>query len=305
MAEQERRYRRHGGLVWPLVLMTAGVIFLLNNLGLLSWNVWDVLWRFWPVLLIAIGLDILLGRRSVFGAIVAFVLIVVILGGTVWYAVTQAPIFTGQALVTDKIVQELAGATSADVRISFGAGSLRIGALKESGSLIEGTVVTGPGETVLRDFHVDDGVARFSLRHQGVPRVIFGRPTSQVTWDLDLSSSVPMALRVNSGVGEVVLDLSDLQVTDLDVNGGVGQVQLRLPSQGRLRGKISGGIGQVIVTIPQGVAARVRASGGLGGVSVAGRFQRDGRYYVVGNYETADNRIDLDISGGIGEVVIR
>jgi hypothetical protein len=89
------------------------------------------------------------------------------------------------------------------------------------------------------------------------------------------------------------------------VNGGVGQVRLELPSQGRLRGKISGGIGQVIVTVPQGVAARIRASGGLGGVSVAGRFQRDGRYYIVGNYDTADNRVDLDISGGVGEVVVR
>lgn len=305
MAEQERRYRRHGGFVWPLILITAGVIFLLNNLGLLSWSVWDVLWRFWPVLLIAIGLDILFGRRSVLGAILAFVLIVIILVGTVWYAVAQTPIFTGQALTTDKIVQELAGATSADVRISFGAGSLRVGALKESDNLVEGTVVTGPGETVLRDFHVDGGVARFSLRHQGMPRGIFGRPASQVTWDLDLSSSVPMALHVNSGVGEVVLDLSDLQITDLDLDGGVGQVRLELPSQGRLRGKISGGVGQVIVTVPQGVAARIRASGGLGGVSVASRFQREGRYYVVGNYETADNRVDLDISGGVGEVVIR
>jgi hypothetical protein len=305
MIMEERRYRRHGGFVWPLILITAGVIFLLNNLGMLSWSVWDVLWRFWPIVLIAIGLDILFGRRSLLGSLLALVLIVALIGGAVWYAVTQSSIIAGQAITTDQVVQELSGATSADVQISFGAGSLHIGALKESANLIEGTIGTGPGETVRRDFAVNGNVAHFQLKSEGVPIMPFGPRRYDQSWNLDLSPSVPMVLHVSSGVGESVLDLSALQLTNLEVSSGVGQMQLQLPAHGRVQAKVSGGIGQVVVIIPAGMAARIHASTGLGGVSISSRFQRNGRDYVSANYATADDRVDLDISGGIGQVVVR
>ncbi len=61
----EEKKTHRVGLVWPVILISAGMMFLLNNLGLLSWNVWGTLWRLWPVLLIAAGLDILIGRRSI------------------------------------------------------------------------------------------------------------------------------------------------------------------------------------------------------------------------------------------------
>lgn len=40
-----------------IFLIILGVIFLLNNLGYLSWTVWSALWRLWPVLLIFAGLE--------------------------------------------------------------------------------------------------------------------------------------------------------------------------------------------------------------------------------------------------------
>jgi len=304
--EQPRYYRRRGGFVWPLILISAGVIFLLNNMGLLSWGVWDALWRMWPVLLIAIGLDILFGRRSAIGSLIALVLILAVIGGAVWFAVIQVPLLTGQTLTTDQVVQELAGATSADVRINFGAGTLRVGALKDSGNLIEGAVTTSPGETVTRDWRMDGGLARFELRQRGVPNIAFGRHVGEARWNLNLSSSVPMALRVSTGVGEASLDLSSLQVTDLDVSSGVGQTQVQLPGRGQLRAKVSGGIGQVVVTIPAGMAARIHGSAGLGGLTASSRFtSQGGGQYVSSNYATAQDRVDLNVSGGIGQVVIR
>ena len=73
--QPQRTYRRRGGFVWPLVLISLGAIFLLNNFNVLSWDVWDLIWRLWPVLLVAIGLDILFGRRSVLGSFLSLVVI--------------------------------------------------------------------------------------------------------------------------------------------------------------------------------------------------------------------------------------
>jgi len=41
------------------VLIGAGVLLLLSNLGYLPWQSWNVLWRLWPLLLIGVGVLII------------------------------------------------------------------------------------------------------------------------------------------------------------------------------------------------------------------------------------------------------
>jgi hypothetical protein len=64
----EKRDDRRRSLVGPVILIGLGVVFLLNNLGVLAWSVWEVILRLWPILLVAAGLDLLLGRRSIWGS---------------------------------------------------------------------------------------------------------------------------------------------------------------------------------------------------------------------------------------------
>ena len=47
------------GLLIPLVLVGAGTVLLLNTLGILPWNSWSQIGRFWPVLVITFGLSLL------------------------------------------------------------------------------------------------------------------------------------------------------------------------------------------------------------------------------------------------------
>jgi hypothetical protein len=50
-------------IFWPLVLVAGGVLWLLANFGVIAGENFFVLFRLWPVLLIAAGLDLLFGRR--------------------------------------------------------------------------------------------------------------------------------------------------------------------------------------------------------------------------------------------------
>lgn len=43
-----------------IVLILIGVLFLLDNFGI---DLWDNLWRFWPVILIAAGVAMLFPKR--------------------------------------------------------------------------------------------------------------------------------------------------------------------------------------------------------------------------------------------------
>ena len=52
-------------IVWPIVLILLGVLFLLHNLGFLQWRELRVfLGTWWPVILIAVGAAQLARRRK-------------------------------------------------------------------------------------------------------------------------------------------------------------------------------------------------------------------------------------------------
>jgi hypothetical protein len=65
----EQVEQRRRSFVGPLVLIGAGVIFLLSNLGVLSGNIWDLIFRYWPILLIIGGLDGIYRREGLFGPV--------------------------------------------------------------------------------------------------------------------------------------------------------------------------------------------------------------------------------------------
>jgi len=44
--------RKRDSLVWGIILIAVGIVFLLERLGI---DLWDKAWRFWPVILIVWG----------------------------------------------------------------------------------------------------------------------------------------------------------------------------------------------------------------------------------------------------------
>ncbi|HWQ12893.1 MAG TPA: DUF5668 domain-containing protein [Roseiflexaceae bacterium] len=295
----ERRPAR-GGLVGPVALIAAGGVLLLNNLGVLDWSVWGALLRLWPVLLIAIGLDLMVGRRSALVSLLIGLLAVAALAGGVWYLGVRP----GAAAQTETVAYGLDGATRASVDLSLNAGELRLGAMAEPEGLIAGTVPLAPGERLEREHALRGGEARVRLRAAGAPPVNFGQSMPDALWDLRLSRDLPIQLRIATGAGRAAIDLARLQVTSLDLSAGVGALELTLPERGRLRATVSAGVGETVVRIPAGMAARIHISGGLGEADVDPRFVRDGEYYTSADYATAVDRVDLEISSGVGRVAV-
>ena len=301
--DEKRRDRRRGGLVGPVILIGLGVVFLLNNLGLLAWSVWDVLFRLWPILLIAVGLDVLIGRRSIWGSLLALVLTLARLAGVLW--LFESGVITGQAAATEEIAQALDGATQAEVTLAPAAGRLHVEALPESNNLVSGVIRPISGERVEPDFAVQGETATFSLRSEGAFTPFTPGWGGQLGWDLGLNSDVPLELASSLGAGQADLDLTDLMVSDLRVSMGVGQTSVVLPDEGRFRAKIDGAVGQTIVVIPDGLEARIRFDTALVGRDVPAGFRRQGDVYTSSGYASAEDRVDLEVAQAIGFVTIR
>jgi len=307
MDEQKRRRARpeqgrRVNLVGPVILIGLGIVFLLNNMGVLAWSVWEVIFRLWPILLIALGLEIILSRLSAWGSLLALVLTVAILAGGLW--LLGPDIGTAQIVAGEEIRQALGGATRAEVVIEPGVGSLYIEALPESANLLEGVIRVGRGQRVRRDFAVVGKTATLTLRSEGATFGPFIGWGDQRGWDLALAPEVPLEVEVNLGVGLADVDLTGLTVSDLKVNMGLGRTTVILPDEGRFYAKIEGAIGETVVVIPAGMAARIRVDTGLAISDLPAGYQRRNDVYTSPGYASADDRVDLEVSQAIGSVTV-
>lgn len=297
---------RRPSIIGPLILITVGVLFLLANMGMLPFTFWELAVRFWPILLILIGLEIIFGRRSLLGALVILVLWIGLVAGVIWIAYAQGGgILPTAAAATEQISQPLGDIKSATIDLNVGFSNTTLTSLgTDSGDLMKGTFSHGQGTSLVKTYNVAGSDGRLSLKEEGTNFVLGGATVSR--WDLALNPSLPVVLRVDGGVGRTNLDLGALKITSLQVDTGIGTVNMTAPGSGSITMRLNGGIGSATVNIPQGVAGRMRVSSGLGGIHIdENRFPRFGDIYQSADFASAANKIDMEIDGGIGSINIR
>jgi hypothetical protein len=305
----EKNHKRKSGgsgLVGPILLIALGIFFLLSNLGVITWSFWEAAARLWPIVLIALGLDLMIGRRSFLASmLVVLVTVGMLAAGLFWIG----PDSRGGERVTDSVSQPLNGAERAQVDINFGVGDLRMSDLPaESPLLIDGTLRYDERQPqrVEQSFAVRSGVAHYELAMRGSATGIpFGSRGPMHSWDLALNREVPLALSIRTGVGTSELDFRSLNLSSLTIDSGVGQTTVHMPAQGQVSSIINGGVGELVIQIPDGLPARIDVRTGLGNSQISGDFVRDGNVYTSPGYDMAVDRLDLELRAGVGQVTVR
>jgi hypothetical protein len=298
--------RRRSSVILPVILILLGVLLLLHNLGLVDWNIWTAIARFWPLILIALGLELILGRGSVSTSIIIIIILIIIAGSGL---ALRSPTARG-AITRTRVQRPLSGATSADIEIKMGVGTLYLSSLQDSSDLISGTVDTAVGEWLTEDFKIVADKAHLVLgtenRNVFFDFNFFGFGRQPVrNWELMLSEEIPISLNIHTGVGEARIDLERVLATDVEVRTGVGITDLTLPATGHAKVTLSGGVGETVIRIPKGVAASIRTKTGIGSVQVYGNYARINNEYISPDFDTAENRIELEVKGGVGSIEIQ
>lgn len=306
MNDEKKIYRKRS-LVWPVFLISLGVIVLLNNLNVIDWNIWLVLTRLWPLLLVVAGLDLIFGRRSGIWNSIFIIVVIAMFAFGAWIVQTVGSDWAGE-LTTQHVSYPLGGEEQAEIKIDFSVGELEINFLSGSTNFLEGTLDIFNNETLIQDFSTNDGIARLRLEISGEqispPWFFNNLIDGSRNWEILLSAFVSIDLDVSTGVGRSIIDLRDLNLLDLNVDSGVGETIVYLSDKGSYSATISAGIGQVTVYVPAETAVRIRLEIGIGDISVSGDYLRSGNYYVSPNFDEAENRVEIIISGGIGNVEV-
>lgn len=294
---------RRGGLVGSSLIIVVGIVFLLSNYGYLTVNVWEVVIRLWPLLLIAIGIDVFIGRRSLWASLVGLVVILAILAGALW--AFGVGIGSGQTVAGQQISQPVGSAIHASIKIEPGAASLRLNSLDTTDNLLAGSIETNKGQSVVKDFSQDGTEASLTLRTTGANFYYLPTGPSQWNWDLGLNPEIPMNLVVNLGAGNANLDLNGLKIDSLNVDMGVGNTSLILPNSGQYTARVNGAIGQLVIDVPQGLGVQIKTDTGIANVNMPADFQEQNGYYTSPGYASSENRVDMSLDMAIGSVTVR
>lgn len=93
--EERKRYDA-GDIVWGLLLILLGSLFLLNNLGIVPWTIWNYIVGFWPVFLIFAGINVILGH-NIFSRIIIGIISLAAFGIILGYGLYQvnSPLING------------------------------------------------------------------------------------------------------------------------------------------------------------------------------------------------------------------
>lgn len=249
---------------WPVAWVGVGVLLLVSTTGNLGSGPGDLIIEWWPWAAVALGIWFLIG------AVVP------------------------RSRLAEALVLPIGDVTEANVRIQFGAGELTVHAAA-SGHLVDGEFRGGVS-------HRLDGSGRLELRQDttnGLPW--FDR---RFAWDLGLTPDVPLDLRVDAGATRTLLDLGDLKLRSLELHTGASGTRVLLPrAAGSTSVHAETGAAELVLEIPAGVAARIRSRMVLGSTQIdEGRFPPTGLGYESSDYATSQNRVEIDVQGGVGSV---
>lgn len=287
-------------MVGALLLVAAGLVMLLTNLGVIDSGAWLGMLSLWPVALLAVGLGLIMPpeARVARASIAGLALIGVTVGGTALWAY-ESPLGGRVNDVEAVLVDEV---DRAEIAVDIGSARIRMSGGAASGQAVTGQVGMTSAQRLVAAASRREDLANVRVAAQGRWFRTNTNPVRVAPWDLRVTDSVPVLLRVTAGVGDARLDLRGLMVEEARVDIGLGRIVTILPDRGRPRVRIDSGVGQVVVMVPDTLPARVTVATRLGSTTVEGDFRRDNDVYRTMGWDEADERLDVVIEAGLGTV---
>lgn len=313
--EKQKHYHpRYRSLFWPMILIGVGTAWLLYNAGIFTTEHLSVIFKLWPLLLVAIGLDLLFGRQSpsrgatIGLAFVGFILALMYIGPSINLGSNVEYHHYALDVPSD-------GAEHLTLNLETGADTVNITSLEDSNNIFESDIWY-LGELSV-DQYTRDGEAMVSFEQTGISLPFGIAPDNQEGkgWNISINQNIPTAIDFNGGVGQTTMDLSQLYVTDVKLNMGVGSLDITLPSpQESYTLDINGGVGQTTVDVPDDIALQVIVSTGIGDIELPPNLiQISGDDHIVGEegtwqtqgFDQAEHTVTITFDGGIGSFKLK
>jgi hypothetical protein len=294
----QRPQDRGTSITGPFILIGVGVVLLLNQLDVLHWSLWEVAFRLWPLIIIAVGADVLIARRSFLAAAASLVLMLGLLAGGL-YLMGSGTLSAGER-VSENIAIPLEDAKQGRIDISLDAGQLEIGSLEESSADIVAGILHDEADYGRSSVSNQNGKLTVTLSREWPNRSIF-YDDKDFFWELDFTRRIPLDVDLSLGAGQIVADLSGIQLSSVDVQIGAGQLILTLPADRNIDVSVKIGAGDAQIRLPEGAMVDIDCTTAVGNCSLPGASGLWSQSYTSSGYGKAEYKIDISINVAVGE----
>jgi hypothetical protein len=292
--------------------VTVGFILLGITIGPLRWTVWFALLALWPLLLVAIGIE--LAGRGLHANWLRALSNVVIIAGMLYGVFVLAPA-PGRVAFPFSVSIEAGSAFSQSVPhdplVTAGRAAIKVGATRltlkggESLASITGRAPAGDRPTLAAS--TPSGTADVVVSNPG-DRAVF-IPTSDRSLDVSLDQAVTWSeLRFDLGAVAADADLSALRVERVLVNMGASDLRIKIGSlSGKVAVDVNGGATALTLLVPAGSACTVNSTSGLSDIRVPSSFVRTSGIVILGSSTfvqsgTGGPAISVSLTSGVSDL---
>jgi hypothetical protein len=288
--------------VAPIILIILGGIFLLNNFDILPWSIWTNLWKFWPVLLVLIGIEFLIGQSiSLKTTLILLALIFII---PIIFAINP---FTKNPFATDKlnISEPLGSLTKAKILIDLPTTNLSIKQTEESTKLIEGQISFSKAAEkpkIEKDESFGQMIFKISQPSaSGLPIISSLRNETEIY----LTEQIPLEILIKTGASKEKIDLSKLRIDYLEIESQASDLNITFGDLYSSRAKIKTKASNLRIKIPQKLATRIAIDSKVKNLSIGSRFEKKNGDYKTKDFDKAFTRLDIRIESVAGSIEIK
>ena len=303
MYESETKRSRKSISLGPVVLIVLGIIFLLNNFGILPWEIWQNIWKFWPILLILFGIEVLLGRNSAPKTVSLLIVLIFILP----IVLILNPL-TGNPLATETLSLDkpLGTLTKSEFLLKLPSNNLKVEALDNSSDRVMKTSVKYskllPKPEIVEERKFDEVKFTFTQPEKYLP---FSSNLGN-TIELKLSPLIPSNFFIRASTGIFNLNLEKLNIAQLEIESGASQIDINYGKTASTRAFIKVTAAQIRLKIPVELQAQIKLDSVVKEIKIdSKRFTKNENTYTTAAFDGAANKIRIEISGSASSVEVK
>jgi len=319
------------GITTGLLLIFSGIIWILWNMGLLRYEEWEAVLRYWPALLILAGLFMIVGGEYARSISVLLIVLAAVAGITYnsgrfkrnlqqdWWEdrprkeerqernrerARRTDKTDNSAIRSNRVAYEITPEIKEGVlKVEGGAGIFKIKETSEQ--MFEANI-----ESNLLEYNSSlktnkiDGVATIVLKQDDKPvKLRNSRLSNDV--NLYLNPDLLWNIALNIGAGKAELDLSKFRIKEVDIETGASALDIKLGDRtDRQEIKIESGLATLDIEFPVSLGCEVKINGDLNLENFIG-FEKVSRgIYRTPEFANAKKKAFLELDAGLSKINI-
>lgn len=299
---------------WGLFWVVVGALLILRNFDLLCFEInWDLIFRFWPVVLIFAGINSLIRGTSnnrfhwLMPVLMILLIVLLCVKGLSWNSSMEQretnEFSSSQKLIAPTFTVENTNNTPfASLQFSGGAAQF---SLTDTTPLLFAANMPMNGSGYVMEQVQNDSVENITLKMDGDAKIDLGdKKWNANKVDLLLNANPIWDLDFDLGAGEVNFDLSKYKVRELAIDAGAASLDIKLSDLQNAKVVVNAGASSIILRIPKSINCELNIDAVLSAKSLNGFEKVDENYYVYKSTLPNAKKIDLTIDAGISSVEI-